>query len=92
MKFIKLFLLTVYIITVGIAFGQQPPPKKNITETPKQNPIVSAQKNNTIKTVPKSNLKQVQLKNMNQARAKMQSQNLKKAIRKAKIIRKPIKK
>lgn len=91
MKFYKIFLLNFFIITAGIAFGQQSPPKKS-TEIPKQSTIVSAQKNNTIKTVPKSNFKQAQLKKMNQAKAKMQSQNLKKAIRKATIMRKPIKK
>ena len=78
----------------GMTYGQEA--EKKVTELKKdQNPtktITKSAQNNNIKTVPKSKLKQSQLKRINQNKSKLQTQKLKKAIRRSKIRRKPFRK
>lgn len=91
MKMIRFFLLSCLLSVTGLVYSQQT--EKKVTETQKNKvTLKSPQKNNNIKTVPKAKLKQSQLKKINQNKSKLQSQKLKKAIRRSNIRRKPFRK
>jgi hypothetical protein len=95
MKLIRYLVLSLFILVSGMTYSQEAETK--ITKLKKDQNLnksntKSAQKNNNIKTVPKAKLKQSQLKKINQNKSKLQSQKLKKAIRRSKIRRKPFRK
>ncbi len=87
MKPVRLILLSLFILIVGVAFSQEPTKPVTQEQSKKTTAKTNTQKNN-IKTVPKTKLQQSQLKKINQSKAKLQSQKLKKAIRKSSIVRK----
>ncbi len=89
MKFVKFFLLSFFILIGGLAFSQQTTKKATEIQSKKTTAQQNTQKKNDIKTVPKSKLQQSQLKKINQNKSKLQTQKLKKAIRRNNIKRKP---
>jgi len=81
------FLLLGFFISVTITIFGQDIPKKTAVIQDKNLQVKPVPKDN-IKSVPKATLQQLQLKKINQNKAKLQSQQLKKAVRRSNIVRK----
>ena len=92
MRFVKLIILSFFILLGSTMFGQQTTKKATEIQSKKTTAQQNNKKKNNIKTVPKAQVQQSRLKKINQNKSRLQTQKLKKAIRRNKIKRKPIRK